>query len=83
MLDGSALDPPAEFSQVTFIRGADKVLEQGIGVNCDILLTYTFKGFQWKQIGRVDLTNIKVYAVDSFGIKHLISVPPGEGLPTP
>lgn len=83
VIDGSALDPPAEFSQITFIRGADKVLEQGVGVNCDVLLTYTFKGLQWKQIGSVDLKNVKAYAVDSFGNKHLVSVPQGERLPTP
>jgi hypothetical protein len=83
VIDGSALDPPAEFTQVTFLRGADKVLEQGIGVNCEVLLRYAFKGFQWKQIGRVELKNVKVYAVDSFGAQHLISVPPGESLPTP
>jgi hypothetical protein len=83
VIDGSALDPPADFSQITFIRGADKVLEQGVGVNCDVLLTYTFKGLQWKQIGSVDLKNVKAYAVDSFGNKHLVSVPQGERLPTP
>jgi hypothetical protein len=38
---------------------------------------------QWKQIGSVDLKNVKVYAVDSFGNKHLVSVPQGERLPTP
>jgi hypothetical protein len=83
VIDGSALDPPAEFSQVTFIRGADKVLEQGMDVNCDVLLTYTFKGFQWKQLGRVDLKEVKVLVVDSLGYKHSISVPAGESLPTP
>ena len=83
VIDGSALDPPAEFSKVIFIRGADKVLEQGVGVNCDVLMTYTFNGFQWKQIGRVELKNMKVYAIDSFGGKHLLSVPPAETLPTP
>lgn len=83
VLDGSALDPPAEFSQVTFVRGAQQALEQGVGINCDVLLTYTFKGLQWKQIGRVDLKNVIVYAVDSFGNKHSISVAQGESLPTP
>jgi hypothetical protein len=83
IIDGSALDPPAEFTQVTFLKGGDQVLEQGIGVDCDLLLNYTFKGLQWKQIGRVDLKTVKVYAVDSSGNKHLISVSQGESLPTP
>jgi len=82
-IDGSRLQPPAEFSKINVVRTSSPQehpirLDRGLGTHCGVIAEISFNNF-WEQIQEsLDLNAIKVSVIDSFGGEHSLLVRQGE-----
>jgi hypothetical protein len=83
------LQPPAEIYDVAVFKRSSPmdqpiVLGHGLGTECGVSAELKFRGLLWGEIQQsLDLTNLKVTAIDSFGGAHLLSVRQQELLRKP
>lgn len=77
-LDGSALDDPAEFSDIKLLSPPD-ALELGIGKSFQVTANATFHK-KLADLDRVGLSTLTVALIDAFGGEHALSVRLGETL---
>jgi hypothetical protein len=79
--DGSETHPAATFANIDH-NLVPSILEHGIGRAFEIMAWLELPG-RWNEIDKVDLSNLKVYALDSFGARHQFVTPQGLVLQKP
>jgi hypothetical protein len=75
-LDGSAVNPPCVFSEVSVPE--DARLDRGIGRGFDKVVRVSVKGKRNDEVEQINTQGLKALVIDSFGQAHLIPVRDGD-----